>query len=197
MANNNYHHGDLKAELIREGLLILDKEGYEGLSLRKVAKACGVSQTAPYRHFKDKNELINAIRVEALRAFNERLERAVNKYPDNPARQLDEMGVAYIQFFVENPEYLRLLFLSKYQNNNGTSIDNNINLSSHELPFHTFYKTVESFHKATNDPTLGLEEITLYCWGLVHGISILIANNDINLETDYLTLIRNIFKVIK
>lgn len=54
MHNQNYHHGDLKAALIKEGLKILDREGYQGLSLRKMAKACNVSQTAPYRHFKNK-----------------------------------------------------------------------------------------------------------------------------------------------
>ena len=52
MPAQTYHHGDLKTQLIREGLKLLDAEGYQGFTLRKVAKLCGVSQTAPYRHFK-------------------------------------------------------------------------------------------------------------------------------------------------
>ena len=66
MPDNLYHHGDLKQQLIREGLRLLDTAGYDGLTLRKVAKACNVSQTAPYRHFKNKDELIAAITMQAM-----------------------------------------------------------------------------------------------------------------------------------
>ena len=58
MAKDKYHHGTLKEDLINKGLELLNKEGFEGFSLRKVASMCGVSHTAPYKHFKDKYELI-------------------------------------------------------------------------------------------------------------------------------------------
>jgi hypothetical protein len=109
-AEDGYHHENLKDELIREGLTILDREGYEGFSLRKVARACGVSQTAPYRHFKDKDALIAAILMEAMRAFNQSLEEAALRYPEDPKGRLKEIGVAYVRFFAQRPEYLRLLF---------------------------------------------------------------------------------------
>jgi AcrR family transcriptional regulator len=115
MPDKNYHHGDLKSQLIREGLKLLDKEGYEGFALRKVAKSCGVSQTAPYRHFRNKDELIAAITLQAMEAFDRRLRQALGQHPDDPASGLREMGMAYINFFIENPEYLRLLFLSDIQ----------------------------------------------------------------------------------
>jgi AcrR family transcriptional regulator len=70
LTKKNNHHEDLKNELIEKGLKILNKEGYEGFSLRKAARACGVSQTAPYRHFKDKDALVEAIKMRALREFN-------------------------------------------------------------------------------------------------------------------------------
>lgn len=196
MTEKNYHHGDLKADLIREGLIILDKEGYEGLSLRKVAKACGVSQTAPYRHFKDKNDLIDAIKAEALNSFNQRLEQAVNDYPDDPERQLSEMGVAYIQFFVENPEYLRLLFLSNYQNNRNAKFLNQTEYLTTSHPFKTFHDAVvrcNNSNKMPNSP----DETILYSWGLVHGIAILIANDEVKLTSNYLTTVRNLLSADK
>ncbi len=192
MTEKSYHHGDLKAELIREGLIILDREGYEGLSLRKVAKACGVSQTAPYRHFKDKNELVEAIKTEALRAFNQHLEQAVAGHPDNPTKQMSAMGMAYVQFFVENPEYLRLLFLSNYQNKESGHGSGQSRSIAEENPFHTYQDTVLRYYNA--NPIIGLEEMKLYSWGLVHGISILLANHEIQLEGDYHDIIRNIFE---
>lgn len=194
MSEKNYHHDDLKAELIREGLLILDKEGYEGFSLRKVAKACNVSQTAPYRHFKDKNELIRAIAQEALGKFSRILEKAVEDNPEDSQKQLSDMGVAYIKFFVENPEYFRLLFFSDFGKKAYADFPNQEKCPSDENPFYIFYKTVERYHAAYPHPTMGLDEMILYSWGLVHGISLLISHKDFTSEKDYLTLIRNIFQ---
>lgn len=195
MPEKSYHHGDLKAELIREGLIILDKEGYENFSLRKVAKACNVSQTAPYRHFKDKNELIQAISLEALREFNQCLEKAVEDNPDNPHKQLNEMGVAYIKFFVCNPEYFRLLFLSDYKGKVRVDFRSQAQHMAGESPFYTFHKTVERVHATISESPMELDEMTLYCWGLVHGISLLISHQDFKTDKDYLTMVQNIFKM--
>ena len=55
---DTYHHGHLREELIRRGLNALEQEGAEALSLRALAESAGVSKTAPYRHFKDKEEFL-------------------------------------------------------------------------------------------------------------------------------------------
>jgi AcrR family transcriptional regulator len=57
----NYHHGNLRAELLDTALQRLHEEGVEALSLRALARSVGVSQTAPYRHFSDKNDLLAAL----------------------------------------------------------------------------------------------------------------------------------------
>ncbi|HBE77281.1 MAG TPA: TetR/AcrR family transcriptional regulator, partial [Firmicutes bacterium] len=101
MAPENYHHDNLKSELIEKGLRLLDQEGYEGFSLRKVAKACNASHAAPYRHFRNKDELIVAIAKEAMGKFSGALQQAVDKYPNNPKYQLKEMGCAYVEFFAK------------------------------------------------------------------------------------------------
>ena len=119
MEKQSYHHGDLKAELISTGIRLLSEEGYEAFSLRRVAKACGVSQAAPYRHFKDKDALVMAIMAQALEAFNDSLTAAVDKHPDDPRSQIKEMGMAYIRFFAEHPDYLRVMFLSDIRMSGG------------------------------------------------------------------------------
>ena len=58
---SKFHHGDLRNALIQSGLQILAQESIQALSLRKVAKSAGVSEAAPYRHFKDKEALLAAI----------------------------------------------------------------------------------------------------------------------------------------
>ena len=53
---NNYHHGNLKEELIECACRLCDRDGYTKLSIRSLAKESGVSQTAPYRHFETKGD---------------------------------------------------------------------------------------------------------------------------------------------
>lgn len=201
MLNQNYHHENLKSELIRKGLLILDQEGYDGFSLRKVAKACNVSQTAPYRHFKNKDDLISAILTEALQAFNQSLDAAVVKYPDDPEKQLKEMGVAYIRFFSKNPEYLHLLFSSDIFRKMRTvrkDAPNTCCMADHFKsghPFATFYHAIINYTAAFPDKQIGESELMLYCWGLVHGISVLISNKEkIPYQGDCLELAEEIIR---
>lgn len=194
MVNENYHHENLKCELIKAGLKLLDEEGYEKFSLRKVAKACSVSHTAPYRHFKNKDDLIIAIALEALHEFDSSLQEAVTKYPNDVKSQLKEMGCAYVKFFVENPEYLRFLFLSDlsqhFKNENYETLKNG------EQPLRTFYNAIERYQAENQndaaDSSTDPNALALSCWGLVHGIAILIANKDFPYQGDYLELTRKI-----
>ena len=59
--DKNYHHGNLRNDLIEAGIEIVSEKGEKELSLRKIAAKCNVSQAAPYAHFQSKEELINAI----------------------------------------------------------------------------------------------------------------------------------------
>src|SRR5512147_1727830 len=75
-----YHHGDLKNALIEAGADILSKDGVSGLSLRKVALKAGVSHTAPYAHFADKQALIAAISTDGYRRLYEALSLNVQQH---------------------------------------------------------------------------------------------------------------------
>lgn len=188
MPDQNYHREDLKTELIQKGLLIFSKEGYEGLSLRKVAKACGVSQTAPYRHFKDKDELITAITIHAMRLFDLSLQQAARR-PGDPGEQLREMGVAYVHFFVANPKYLKLLFFSKikeYIKKDGCGGEGH--------PFSTLINAVKRYKEWAVNETRSVEELTLYCWGLVHGISVLISSGHMPHAGNHLSLAESVIR---
>src|SRR5690554_7435538 len=64
--DNTYHHGNLREELLHKAISIIREKGVEKLSLRALARDVGVSQTAPYRHFTDKNELLAELATLAL-----------------------------------------------------------------------------------------------------------------------------------
>lgn len=192
MVKDGYHHGDLKAELIKKGLKILDAQGYEAFSMRKVATACNVSQTAPYRHFKDKNELIKAIAVTALQEFNQSLERAFLEDGD-PKKQLKAMGRYYIQFFAENPEYMRLLFFSQAQAWMRKAVEDECHYGD-EHPYSALEKAVRNYKVAYPDDERSIDEMIIYCWGLVHGIAVLMVNGELPCGQDAMALVERVLQ---
>lgn len=189
MNKENYHHGDLRNDLIKVGLKLLNEEGYDKLSLRKVAKLCNVSHTAPYRHFKNKDELVTAITVETIKKFDAALQEATKIYPDNYEKQLMEMGFLYIKFFVENPDYLQLLFLSdtiQCINSTGGVVD------QPDSPFFTFFNCVKNLLVQKNGNEVDLHSIALANWSLVHGLAIIITKKHYPYDGDYLELAKEI-----
>ena len=68
-----YHHGNLKKELVRCACKMCERDGYTKLSIRSLAKESNVSQTAPYRHFKTKEDLYAAIAKEGFEKLNKKI----------------------------------------------------------------------------------------------------------------------------
>src|SRR5215212_8979532 len=110
MPAKRYHHGDLKNALIEAGVEILSKVGIEGLSLRKVAQRAGVSHSAPYSHFPDKQSLIAAISTEGFKRLYNDLDAAVSLHQGDPKQQLQEGAWAYVQFAMDNPDTFKIMF---------------------------------------------------------------------------------------
>ncbi len=112
--SDKYHHGDLRNALIEESIKMINTSGEESLSMRKLAERCGVSMAAPYAHFKNKEEMINAIKEYVEDAFTKYLETAVVSCQNDIEKKIITLGNAYISFFIENPEYFTFLFSRGY-----------------------------------------------------------------------------------
>ncbi|MEO8812983.1 MAG: TetR/AcrR family transcriptional regulator [Caulobacteraceae bacterium] len=106
-----YHHGDLSRALIQAGRRILEAEGPSALSLRAVAREAGVSPAAPYHHFKDKTDLLEAVAQEGWSELGAAIAEARAHAPD-AANALTGIGVAYICFARENPALYRIMYRS-------------------------------------------------------------------------------------
>ena len=104
-----YHHGNLRQALIDAGIKIINDYGEESLSLRKAAAMCNVSHAAPYAHFKDKEELIEAIKNDVTERFMQELESAVEGGA-SADEAIIAMGRTYVTFFSKNPDYFVFLF---------------------------------------------------------------------------------------
>src|SRR5262245_36026263 len=92
-----YHHGDLRAALIREGRKQLKEGAADALSLREIARNVGVSATAVYRHFPDKAALLGALCAEGDELIAKAFEKAMAK--EKPGHDaFNAMGRAYVHF---------------------------------------------------------------------------------------------------
>jgi AcrR family transcriptional regulator len=109
-ATKSYHHGNLRAELLDTAIEQLREVGADDLSLRALARAVGVSQTAPYRHFADKGELLAAMATRGYRDLLAALRAAGDQTPDCPTRQLVGFAHAYVDYAATHPQLFKLMF---------------------------------------------------------------------------------------
>ena len=106
----SYHHGNLRAELLDTAIAQLRTVGAEELSLRALARAVGVSQTAPYRHFADKGELLAAMATHGYHQLLGALLQAGKAAGDCPQEQLVAFAHAYVDYAAQNPQLFKLMF---------------------------------------------------------------------------------------
>ena len=104
-----YHHGDLSRALVEAARRILEAEGQSALSLRAVAREAGVSPAAPYHHFKDKCELIDAVAHQGWSKLHEVIAKA-RADAASPEEALSNIGVAYVAFARANPALYRVMY---------------------------------------------------------------------------------------
>ena len=113
-AKRNYHHGDLHASLLGEAKRLVTLHGVEKISLRQVATNIGVSPSAAYHHFGDKEELLRAAAISAFDDLAHYQELALAKISGNSTRAIRErfrvLGFAYVGFARKNPHLFRLAF---------------------------------------------------------------------------------------
>jgi AcrR family transcriptional regulator len=98
-----------RARVIQAAETLFAEHGYEGVTLRGLAKSLGQSPTAAYRYFDGKAAIFTAARISAYQRFAEAQEQAVRE-PGNPAEHLMRLGTAYIDFAVDEPDAYRLMF---------------------------------------------------------------------------------------
>ncbi len=105
-----YHHGDLRSALIDAALDIINELGPQSLSIREVARRTGVSHSAPYRHFADRDALIVAVVERGFELMEETFDRLKAETSRDSTDQFVATGLAYVAFAFNHPAYYRVMF---------------------------------------------------------------------------------------
>lgn len=172
----NYHHGDLKNALIKAGADILSREGVSALSLRKVAQKAGVSHTAPYAHFADKQALIAAISTEGYKKLYEQIAQVAAQHQSDPLCRLVESSWTYVQFALDEPDHFKVTFSGMIEKEQDYP-------AYVETAKQTFGLVVEIVVQCQQAGILrqGAPDLTaVTVWALIHGLVTLLLENQIS-----------------
>ncbi len=112
-AASRYHHGDLKSAVLLAAEKILERDGLQAVTLRAVARAVGVSHTAPKNHFGDLMGLLSELAAVGYLRFAAALGEAVNPPSSDARDRLRAMGSAYVAFARAHPKLFLLMFHSE------------------------------------------------------------------------------------
>src|SRR5262249_43949734 len=105
-----YHHGNLKEALIRAALRLIAEKGPAGFTFAEAARTAGVSPAAPYRHFRDRDELMADVARRGFERFEAELSKAWNGGLPDPLRAFGNLGRPYLAFAREEPAYYSAMF---------------------------------------------------------------------------------------
>jgi AcrR family transcriptional regulator len=108
-AKRPYHRVNLKQSLLDSAVTLIGEVGPQAFTLREVARMAGVSHNAPYRHFRDKDDLLAAVAAEGFDGLTEEMKKAMAK--GRGARErLNLAGRGYVHFALQSPQHLLVMF---------------------------------------------------------------------------------------
>lgn len=108
MPKSGYHHGDLRSALIEAAVKLVEASGPDGVSMRQVAREAGVSAAAPYRHFRDRDELMSAVAAASHHMLKAHMARAAAS-AGSPMGQYQAHGIAVVTYAVAHPHLFRVM----------------------------------------------------------------------------------------
>jgi AcrR family transcriptional regulator len=161
----SYHHGDLRAELVRIARELVRESGPAGCSMREVSRRVGVSQAARYRHFADKTALLDAVGAEAYAELEQRYRDVLAKNAD-PAEAARAVARAYLRFALDEPQLFRLIFSSPRLHKTKEAV------SSYQV----FEKAIERTQRHGGLPADSPTRLAHVLWSAVHGVADLVLS---------------------
>src|SRR3954447_23658745 len=170
-----YHHGKLKEALLQAALGLIAEKGAAGFTFADAARMAGVSPAAPYRHFRDRDELLASIAQRGFELFETVLSKAWDDGRPDTVTASERVGKAYLAFAREEPAFYSSMFES------GVSVDVNPALmAASERAFSVLRAAAERLAALSppGTPRPPALMMALHIWSMSHGVASLFARGD-------------------
>jgi AcrR family transcriptional regulator len=168
-AERGYHHGNLKEALLQAALGLIAEKGAAGFTFADAARMAGVSPAAPYRHFRDRDELLSSIAQRGFEQFEALLTQAWGDGRPDTVTAFERVGKAYLAFAREEPAFYSAMFES------GLPVDLNPTLlAASERAFAVIRAAAERLAALAppGTPRPPALMMALHIWSMAHGVAI-------------------------
>jgi AcrR family transcriptional regulator len=174
-AERGYHHGNLKEALLQAALNLIAQKGAAGFTFADAARMAGVSPAAPYRHFRDRDELLASIAQRGFEQFEQQLTQAWDDGRPDTVTAFERVGKAYLRFAREEPALYAAMFES------GLPVDSNPTLqAASERAFAIIRAAAERLAALAPPgvPRPPAMMMALHIWSMSHGVASLFGRGD-------------------
>ncbi len=169
-----YHHGNLREALVEAALRLIGEKGPAGFTIAEAARAAGVSPAAPYRHFRDREELMADVAKHGFDAFALALRQAWDRGRPDPRSALLRVGMAYLEFARKEPAAYSAMFETPFP----VECPPGLRAASDDA----FAVLREACDAVLADMPAGRRApglmVALHIWSMSHGIAGLFARGD-------------------
>jgi AcrR family transcriptional regulator len=174
-SERGYHHGNLKEALLQAALDLIAKKGAAGFTFADAARLAGISPAAPYRHFRDRDELLSSIAQRGFEQFELALSQAWDDGRPETVTAFERVGKAYLAFAREKPAFYSAMFES------GLAVDVSASLqAAAERAFAVIRAAAERLAALAppGTPRPPALMMALHIWSMSHGVASLFARGD-------------------
>src|SRR5579864_2199800 len=170
-----YHHGNLREALLQAALDLIGQKGAAGFTFADAARMAGVSPAAPYRHFRDRDELLSSIAQRGFEQFEAALSEAWDDGRPDTVTAFERVGRAYLDFARENPAYYSAMFESSIALDTNSAL-----LAASERAFAIIRAAAERLAALAPPgvPRPPALMMALHIWSMSHGVASLFARGD-------------------
>ncbi|MEM6939338.1 MAG: TetR/AcrR family transcriptional regulator [Pseudomonadota bacterium] len=172
----SYHHGDLRAQLIEATRQLVEEKGPDRFSVAEACRRARVSTAAPYKHFKDKTEMLLEVAADGMRRHATEMIEVVAPFPQGTLERIIALGRIYIRFAVAEPGVFRLMFSWADED----QVDEL--LTGLGEGTYTFVKLEVAKCLGRDHITEEDERRALMLWSMVHGMAFLSIDNKLKNE---------------
>jgi AcrR family transcriptional regulator len=168
---STYHHGDLPEALLAAADALIKEKGVEGFSLREAARVVGVDPAASYRHFRDKNAVLQALARRGFTRLAARMHERLQPSARSPKSKLLTLGQAYVSFALDEPSAFRAMF-------GPTGVDSRDDLlrgtyPADQSPYDLLQILLREW-ASDGEYSIDIDEASVSLWAAVHGLACLL-----------------------